>query len=624
MTRTHTPKRELLARLFSARFKSPKRFARDERGAFAIQLALMAIPLFICTGLAIDGGRAFLTRYQLGAALDAAALAVGSSLADGVEINQVATKFVAANFKSSDTTNLVTNATLANDTVTVTGTVKMATYFMPLVGVNYVDVAGRAEAKRGGANVEVAMVLDVTGSMSGARITNLKKAAKDLVDIVIQDDQSVFYSKVGMVPYSNAVHAGTNAAAARGNVIPDVTISAATWRTGTEKSVASATKANPGVFTSNAHGFINDDYVYVSGTTGNWTSLNGFVYQIKSSNANTFRLRKIGSSSDTSTSGLSGNYPGGMKVQKCLISTCEVQVTANGHGLAENEYFWLQDAAGMTGLNVLQTSPWQAKSVTANTFVVTGTAQGWPNYTANSGKIKCLRYGCEYYRFLTGDNSTIKTIQASNCVTERFVGDKDYTDDGPASYPVGFYYPTSPCLTTNNLVPMTANDTVLNAKIDALTIAGNTAGHIGIAWGYYMLSPNWSSLWPAAENKPADYGKKHLLKAMVIMTDGEFNSAYCNGVVSKNYNNTNSVDNHSCNANNGDPFDQAKELCKSIKASGIVIYSVGVELGSSSTASDVLKACASKPEYFYDTSAGSLQEAFQKIGQSITRLRLSK
>ena len=64
----------------TAMFRSIGKFAANTRGAFAMQFALLAIPLTVCTGLAIDGGRAFLARFELASALDAAALAVGSTL----------------------------------------------------------------------------------------------------------------------------------------------------------------------------------------------------------------------------------------------------------------------------------------------------------------------------------------------------------------------------------------------------------------------------------------------------------------------------------------------------------------------------------------------------------------
>ena len=82
-------------------FGSINKFAKNRSGAFAMQFALMVVPLCACTGLAIDGGRAFLARFELASALDAAALAVGSIPEDQeADLDAVARKFVEMNFKT--------------------------------------------------------------------------------------------------------------------------------------------------------------------------------------------------------------------------------------------------------------------------------------------------------------------------------------------------------------------------------------------------------------------------------------------------------------------------------------------------------------------------------------------
>jgi Flp pilus assembly protein TadG len=77
-----------------------KNFIADRKGAFAIQFALMVVPLTVCTGLAVDGGRAFLARYELEEALDAAALAVGSTLDETADLDAIAAAWVDKNFRT--------------------------------------------------------------------------------------------------------------------------------------------------------------------------------------------------------------------------------------------------------------------------------------------------------------------------------------------------------------------------------------------------------------------------------------------------------------------------------------------------------------------------------------------
>ncbi len=129
-----------------------------------MQFALLAIPLTVCTGLAIDGGRAFLARFELAAALDAAALAVGSVTQEGVDLDAIAEKFVNRNFRTEHDEPISIELVPGDETIIVKGQVTINTYFMPLVGQPHVTVSAESEVRRGGSNVEVALVLDITGS----------------------------------------------------------------------------------------------------------------------------------------------------------------------------------------------------------------------------------------------------------------------------------------------------------------------------------------------------------------------------------------------------------------------------------------------------------------------------
>jgi hypothetical protein len=77
---------------------------------------------------------------------------------------------------------------------------------------------------------------------------------------------------------------------------------------------------------------------------------------------------------------------------------------------------------------------------------------------------------------------------------------------------------------------LTSDKATLSSRINSLTVTGVTAGQIGIAWGWYTLAPGFSSLWPPA-SQPQPYGSPNLKKIAVLMTDGEFNTPYCNGVI---------------------------------------------------------------------------------------------
>ena len=96
------------------------------------------------------------------------------------------------------------------------------------------------------------MVLDLSGSMSGQKLTDLKNAAKDLVDLIVQPVQTPYYSKVALVPWSYSVNPGSYLNSVRGSVTGSRPITGAVINlTGTQRTITAATKARPVVITSN-------------------------------------------------------------------------------------------------------------------------------------------------------------------------------------------------------------------------------------------------------------------------------------------------------------------------------------------------------------------------------------
>lgn len=158
---------------------------------------------------------------------------------------------------------------------------------------------------------------------------------------------------------------------------------------------------------------------------------------------------------------------------------------------------------------------------------------------------------------------------------------------------------------TVTVQPLTSDKFVLKDKIDSLVADGYTAGHLGTAFTWYMLSPNWSNVWPR-DSAPAAYDDKDTRKVAVLMSDGDYNTWY----------NSNS---------NGNSTKQAAELCKNMKVQGITVYAVGFELPKGSSAETVLKGCASDASKYFDADNGSeLEQAFRDIAIQLSALYLSK
>lgn len=526
---------------------------------FAFSLPIIAM---LALG-GIDLHRVTTARSQFQDALDAATLsAARSSYTDPKDLKTVTLITLRANLENteiepiedSDVTVVMNGTTVVvSDAV---GRVKtlVANIVLPPYGQlldDTIPINVHSEVNRSAKNLEVAMVLDITGSMSGSKITDLKTAALKMVDIVVKDVQTPYTSRMSVVPYSMGVNLGSRAAAARGPVAAGKTITAAAKTCTPTNKPTSCTI----VVTSANHGFVVNDRVVVTGVSG----------------------MAINSATNTNRS-------------------------------STNTAFTVT-----------------ARTASTFTYVINNNVSG--NYSGG-GRAYCTVAGCQYLAYTNAAGST-SVHEISNCVTER-IGSAAYTDASPASAYVGRNYPSTnenTCLTVG-IQPLTSDRDSLKAIINSLSDGGSTAGHIGTAWGWYTVAPNFNSLWPSA-SAANDYDEFKTIKAVVLMTDGDFNTPYYNGVIAKNslsgsysYNDVRINQ----NASNGASASQAQKLCTAMKEEeGVVVYTVGFAIAANSAAATLLSGCASSSDKAYLANSGTaLVAAFEAIGRDITQLRIAR
>lgn len=412
-----------------------QRFRRDRSGAIAIIFALTLTVLIAIVGGAVDYASWSAAKRQTTHAMDAAVLAAGRALQLGkseAEAIQAATEYYNQNKSNRLDVDAVTFTVENNGTeVVAVSNSTVRTPLLSLAGIEHLDVKGLARSvlasgSNSGSDVEISLMLDATGSMSGSKMDDLKLAAKDLVSIVVWEDQSEYTSRVSLAPFSQ--------------------------------------------------------YVNVS-----------------------------------------------------------------------RSYF--QDITGQ--------SP--------------------------SG---------------SGDSRT--------CVKER-TGSNRYTDEAPSAGNGYFerYTASGTCKPTSTIVPLTNDKVALENAINALPTSGSTAGHLGTAWAWYMLSPKWSSIWStSAEPKPYELlteenenGQPKLRKIAILMTDGEYNKKY-----------------------SGDSSTtQARELCAEMKAAGLTVYTVGFAINAGGQADTTMAQCATSASHYYSADDGvELRAAFRDIALKISTLRISE
>jgi Flp pilus assembly protein TadG len=607
------------------------RLRRDQSGAIAVQFALLVIPLAVIVFALVDLGRISLQRRQMQDALDAATLiAARSTATTDAEMEAIGDPAFLAEVSSLNLGLTAANATFKAGTdnhIIGTATATLKPVIANLWTSADFTVKATSDVLRSSKNLEVALVLDITGSMKGTRIADLKTAASDLVDIIVKDNQAPFYSKVALVPYAAGVNVGTYADAARGPV-PVRGVSGAAWLA-SAKSITGISKANPAVVTVTGHGLATGDKVYISGISGNMSSLNSKTYTITKVNADSFSLQ------NTNT-GAFGNYSnGGGTVRKCLTGACSIVVTTStAHGFITDDQI---SFAGLSGLTTLNGTTRTITNLTATTFdtgVVGNSSTG--TYTSG-GAATCEQStnpGCNKLAY-TSASWTSEVRNRSTCVSER-TGAEAYTDAAPSTAFVGTNYPSTSADTSSpnpcpsaTITPLSSDRVTLKNQIGALTADGSTAGQIGLAWGWYMIAPNFGYLWPDPAQRPAPYKSKDLLKFVILMTDGAFNTPYCKGVIASDAGSGSgsSSDHINCAATNGAPFVQSRALCDAIKATttGVVVYTVGFDVGSDATAKSFLTACASdSSKAFFPANGSELKTAFKAIAQEISELRIAK
>lgn len=198
------------------------------------------------------------------------------------------------------------------------------------------------------------------------------------------------------------------------------------------------------------------------------------------------------------------------------------------------------------------------------------------------------------------------------CVVER-TGGANATDAPPGGDALGTsdtaLNPNYQCPTAA-IMPMSADAASLRAHIDSLATGGWTAGHIGLAWGWYLVSHRWYDFWPS-ESRPRTPAP-NVIKAVLLMTDGEFNTSYIPGA---------GLNSAAINVANSSP-EQAARLCSAMKADGVIVYTVAFQ--APAAAQTLLASCATSPSHYFATSNNTdLVNAFRIIAERLLALRVT-
>ncbi len=191
------------------------RFRRDEDGAVIAFTLFTLIMFLLMAGIGIDIMRHEMERTRLAAVADAA------SLAGAAAPNNDAAKAVVRDYfaKAGMSDNLEdfgeddVQITLNTSKVTVNTSVQVDTYLLKLAGIDSIGAAADATAEKRVPKLEISLVLDVSGSMEGDKLTNLKSAAKQFVTTIL-NSADPGDAIISVVPFSFGVTPSDNMYAA--------------------------------------------------------------------------------------------------------------------------------------------------------------------------------------------------------------------------------------------------------------------------------------------------------------------------------------------------------------------------------------------------------------------------
>lgn len=186
-----------------------KRLLKSESGTVIIALALFLVLLLCFVAFGTEAGRWYLLRAEISKAVDAGALVGAKNISNPyIDPRILAEEICAENFPAgafgtpgSGAGTAAFNVDMQPDNrVFVTGRATSPAIMAQLLGITEVPVSSGGAAQM--RPVEIILVLDRSGSMSGQPFADLKVASKSFLDFFTDSQNS---DKMGLVSFATSV-----------------------------------------------------------------------------------------------------------------------------------------------------------------------------------------------------------------------------------------------------------------------------------------------------------------------------------------------------------------------------------------------------------------------------------
>ena len=211
-----------------------RNFVRDTQGSTIIVVAVALFMILGVASLSIDALYLYVLKDRLQTTADVAALAAVQDIEDQDEAKATAIEYATKNMDTDDhgevlslgdvviggwdpdTRIFTPNADPANAVRVTTRRDQVnnnpaGLFFARVLGRDEVDLSAQATAAFEPRKVELAMVLDNSGSMDmfGGSMQYLIDAADQLLDMMFQGESTLDESRISIVPFRALVHLGT-------------------------------------------------------------------------------------------------------------------------------------------------------------------------------------------------------------------------------------------------------------------------------------------------------------------------------------------------------------------------------------------------------------------------------
>lgn len=151
----------------------PQRFLVSQDGSLTILALCLFLLMVMMGGLAVDLMRYEATRTTLQNTLDRATLA-SASLTQTLDAQEVVNDYFTKAGMQQQLDGVTVTEGLNFRNVVADASAATNPYFLHLIGQNGLDAKGHSMAEQRVTNVEIALVLDVSGSMSGTKLGSVE------------------------------------------------------------------------------------------------------------------------------------------------------------------------------------------------------------------------------------------------------------------------------------------------------------------------------------------------------------------------------------------------------------------------------------------------------------------